>query len=155
MKSKLPLFVMLFLGLSWGVPSFAQTHSDAENKLIAMENAWSAAQKDHDIKALDAMLAESFVNTESDGSFSNKSQFLADSKDTTYKYDLVATNDVLVFTYANGTSAIVVGVYHIVGSRKGKPFDIRGRFTDTWMSLNGKWQCVASASTHIAKPAQS
>jgi hypothetical protein len=27
---------------------------------------------------------------------------------------------------------------------KGKSWERRGRFTDTWIFLNGKWQCVAS-----------
>ncbi len=152
MKARLVSTVLLVVGLLLGLPVFAQSHSEIENKIIALENAWNMAQKEHDIKALDAMLADSFVNTEADGSFSNKAQFLTDSKDTAYKYDVVAMSDVSVFTYSNATAAVVVGVYHLVGSHKGKPFEVRGRYTDTWMSLNGKWQCVASASTHIAKP---
>jgi hypothetical protein len=27
---------------------------------------------------------------------------------------------------------------------KGKPWERRGRFTDTWMILDGRWQCIAS-----------
>ncbi len=27
---------------------------------------------------------------------------------------------------------------------KGKPFERRGRFTDTWINLSGQWRCVAS-----------
>jgi hypothetical protein len=35
------------------------------------------------------------------------------------------------------------------GTYKGKPFNHRGRFTDTWVRLNGKWLCVATHSSLI------
>jgi len=34
---------------------------------------------------------------------------------------------------------------------KRQPFDHYGRFTDTWMYLNGKWQCIASHTNLIKK----
>jgi ketosteroid isomerase-like protein len=43
-----------------------------------------------------------------------------------------------------GNTAIVVGDYYEKGIDKGKPWERRGRFTDTWMNLAGRWQCVAS-----------
>lgn len=150
MKARVVLTCLLSYGLLLGLPVFAQSHTDAENKLIALENAWNIAQKEHDVRALDGILADTFVNTESDGSFSNKAQFLSDAKDPSYKYDVVTTSDVSVIMYA-GTSAIVVGSYHDVGTHKGKAFEIHGRFTDTWILLNGKWQCVASAASRITK----
>jgi hypothetical protein len=27
---------------------------------------------------------------------------------------------------------------------KGKPWERRGRFTDTWIFISGRWQCAAS-----------
>ena len=142
--------VFLLLGLFIAIPTFAQSHTDAENKILALENAWNSAQKEHDVKALDGILADSFVNTESDGSFSNKAQFLADAKDPSYKYNVVNTSDVMVFMYG-GNLAVVVGAYHDIGAHKGKPFEIHGRFTDTWLLLNGKWQCIASSNSPVAK----
>jgi len=50
-----------------------------------------------------------------------------------------------------GDSAIVTGVYREKGINKGKPYSRRGRFTDTWIYRNGKWVCVASQSTLIAR----
>jgi hypothetical protein len=47
--------------------------------------------------------------------------------------------------------AVVAGVYHAKGSYKGKPFDHYGRFTDTWVYLNGKWLCVASHTSALKK----
>src|SRR3982751_178479 len=105
MKAKL-----LLLLLSFGLPALAQSHTDAESKIL-MENAWNLAQRDHDAKALEALVADTFVNTDYDGTVENKSEFLTDSKDTSYKYDSVGNTNVSVFFY-NGTTAVVTGTYH-------------------------------------------
>jgi len=145
MKNALLVGTLLLLSVS----CFAQSHSDLESKLIAMENAWNVAQKDHDTKALDALVADTFINTDWDGTVSNKGQFLADAKDTAYKFETVGNTNVSVFIYGN--TAVVTGAYHSTGTHKGKPFDSHGRFTDTWVLINGQWKCVASATTHIQK----
>jgi len=144
--------LVLFMLVSFGAGCFAQAHNDAESKILAMENAWNVAQKNHDVRALDALVADSFINTDYDGTIENKAQFLADAKDTSFKFESVGNTNVSIFMY-NGNTAIVAGTYHTTGTNKGKAVDSHGRFTDTWVQINGKWQCVASATTHIQKGA--
>src|SRR3954466_15183241 len=127
----------------------AQTRSEAEGKLIAMENAWNTAQREHDTKALDALVADTFINTEWDGSVENKAEFLQSIKDTSLQFTTMTNDDVAVFVY--GTTAVVAGAYHAKGTKSGKLYEAHGRFTDTWVHMNGKWQCVASAATHVVK----
>ncbi len=143
-KFSLLLFVLWLV-----IPAFSQARNEAEGKLIAMENAWNAAQRDRDTGALDAMVSENFVNTDYDGSFQNKAGFLASVKDPSVTVTSAVNNDVHVFLY--GDTAIVVGQYTTKGSIKGKPFEHKGRFTDTWVKTGSKWQCVASSSQHIQK----
>jgi hypothetical protein len=50
-----------------------------------------------------------------------------------------------------GDSAVVTGVYRVRGTDNGKTYLRRGRFTDTWISRNGTWVCVASQYTLIGK----
>lgn len=145
MRKTIGVFVLLLVG----VIAFAQDRSADESKLLAMENAWNVAQKNHDAGALEALVADRFINTDWDGTVSDKAQFLADAKDTAYKFDSVGNTNVSVIIY--GTTAVVAGTYHTTGTHKGKPFDSHGRFTDTWVLTNGKWQCIASATTHIQK----
>jgi ketosteroid isomerase-like protein len=120
-----------------------------KGKLIALENAWNQAQLNHDAKALRELVADSFVYTDYDGTVLNKQQFLADIRDPSYKPTLVANEDERVFPYAN--AAVVIGTYHTKGTYKGKPFEHYGRFTDTWLNQDGKWQCVASHTNLIEK----
>ena len=74
---------------------------------------------------------------------------LADNKDPSYAATLMANSDERIFLYDN--AAVVAGTYHAKGSYKGKPFDHYGRFTDTWVFMNGKWLCVASHTSPLKK----
>jgi ketosteroid isomerase-like protein len=145
MKKLAVILVVVLMSAS----SFAQTKSDIEAKLIAIENAWNAAQRDHDPKALEGLVAENFINTDWDGTVQNKAEFLASIKDASMKYTTMTNDDVVVFMYGN--TAIVAGAYHIKGTKSGKPYETHGRFTDTWVQTSGRWQCMASSSQHIAK----
>jgi ketosteroid isomerase-like protein len=49
-----------------------------------------------------------------------------------------------------GDAAVVTGIYREKGTDRGKPYQRRGRFTDTWVKQSGTWQCVASQSTLIS-----
>jgi len=125
------------------------TVSDQTSKLIALENAWNQAQIHHDSKSLGGLVSDSFIYTDTDGSVMNKSKFLADNDDPDYHATVMANDDVKVYAYPN--TAVVAGRYHAKGTYKGKPFDHYGRFTDTWIYLNGVWQCVASHTTMLGK----
>src|SRR4051794_38180261 len=148
---------VLCLLVVWTSLSLAQTsHKPSaadKSMLIALENAWNQAQLHHDSKALEALVADSFVSTDSDGGFQNKAQFLADNRDRSYAPSVMANSDETVILY--GTTAIVAGIYHAKGSLSGKPFDHRGRFTDTWVNLDGTWKCVASHTSPLRKSALS
>src|SRR6516162_1888169 len=76
--------------LSWGVamllivtglPSTAQnSNSDEAGRVLGLENAWGHAIEAKDTKALDQLLAPTFLAVEIDGSVSSKAEFLAGIK---------------------------------------------------------------------------
>jgi len=120
-----------------------------ETKLLIMEHLWNEAQVNRDARVLDAMIGNQFVNTEYDGDVSDKSKFLADIKDPQFKPTSLTIQDVKVHLYAD--SAVVVGIYHTRGMYENKPYDHVGRFTDTWVYSDGRWQCVASHTSLLKK----
>jgi ketosteroid isomerase-like protein len=120
-----------------------------EKVILALENAWNQAQIHHDAKALEGLIADSFVSTDNDGMVMNKAQFLEDTKDMSYKSDTVANENVKVQMFDK--AAVVTGTYHAKGTLKGKAFDHWGRFTDTWVFLDGRWQCVASHTSRLKR----
>src|SRR5919108_5260918 len=113
-----------------------------ESKLVALENVWNQAQLHHDAQALETLVSDSFIYTDYDGTVMDKHQFLDDIKDTSYQATLVTNEGVKVHLYQN--AAVVFGVYHAKGTYKGKAFEHRGRFTDTWLYNKNRWGCVAS-----------
>ncbi len=130
------LFIVLAL--------FAQdsTHHGDEGQILALENAWNQAELQHDPAALQLILSDDFVITEPDGTLQTKQQHFDFVRDKTYHYDLLVSEDFRIKVY--GDAGVVTGTYHEKGKYKGKQFDRRGRFTDTWIKLSGSWRCVAS-----------
>ena len=121
--------------------------SDEGGRVMALENAWNHALEAKDTKALDMLLANTFVSVDIDGSVSSKSEFLASIKSPNYQPSQAVTEQSTVQVY--GDVAVVVGVFRIKGTEKGKPYINRERFVDTWIKLKGTWQCVATTSTLI------
>jgi ketosteroid isomerase-like protein len=120
-----------------------------ETKLLVLERMWNEAQVNRDASALDALVDGRFVNTEWDGSVSDKQHFLADIRDPLFKPSLVNIQGVKVNFFGN--TAVVTGTYHTAGTYQGKAYDHVGRFTDTWVQDGDKWQCVASHTSLIKK----
>lgn len=112
------------------------------SKVIAMENAWNQAERHNDAGAVELLLADDFVMTTAEGTMYNRAQIIASVKDTSYKPDVLQSSDMTI--HANGNTAVVTGAYYEKGIDKGKPWERRGRFTDTWIWMNGRWQCLAS-----------
>jgi hypothetical protein len=120
-----------------------------QTKLLVMEHLWNEAQVNRDSRALDGMIGAEFVNTEYDGEVSDKSKFLADIRDPHFNLSSLTIQDLKVSMYAD--SAVVVGTYRTKGSYQGKPYEHVGRFTDTWVFTEGRWQCVASHTSLLKK----
>lgn len=148
MRNRFFLLLLLLALVRPGQSASNVAEVDRE-KLLALENAWNQAQIHHDAKAVEQIIADTFVYTETDGALLTKAQFLADLRDKSYRATSIVNDNMQVIPYQ--TTAVVIGTYHAKGTYKGKPFDHHGRFTDTWIFQNRKWQCVASHTTLISK----
>ena len=141
---------LLLAVFSIGQASAQKSRDDSqETKLLVMEHLWNEAQVNRDSRALDGLIGSAFVNTEWDGEISDKSKFLADIKDPQFKPTSLTIQDLKVSMYAD--SAVVVGIYHTKGTYQAKPYEHWGRFTDTWVFTEGRWQCVASHTSLLKK----
>jgi ketosteroid isomerase-like protein len=120
-----------------------------ELRLLALERLWNEAQVSRDSNALASMIGDKFVNTEWDGEVSERGKFLENIADPLFKPTALNIQDVKVNLFHE--TAIVTGVYRTKGTYEGKPYDHIGRFTDTWVYDNSKWQCVASHTSLLKK----
>jgi len=123
------------------------SNSDEAGRILALENLWNRALEQKDTKALDMLLANTMVSVDIDGSIQSKGEFLASIKAPAYQPSQVAIEHTNVQVY--GDAAVVVGIFRIKGTDKGKPFVHRERFVDTWIKNSGSWQCVATTSNLI------
>ena len=138
--------LVLGIGLARVVANAA---SMDDNAIRGLEHAWNQAELHHDVKAVDALLADTFVRVDNRGQLVNKVQYLEEiGSDSTQTQEIV-NEDIVVHMY--GDMAIVVSTYHVKGSRNGKPFLERGRFIATWVRLEDRWRCVANQET-LAQP---
>jgi ketosteroid isomerase-like protein len=129
--------------------SLAQTStSDEGGRVLALETAWNHALESKDANALDMLLANTMVSVDIDGSIATKSEFLASIKAPSYQPSQAVTEQSTVQVYG-GDAAVVVGIFRIKGTDKGKAYFRRERFVDTWIKTNGSWQCVATTSALI------
>ncbi|MGB8062631.1 MAG: nuclear transport factor 2 family protein [Candidatus Sulfotelmatobacter sp.] len=140
--------VICCLALWIGVGLAAQqtdSRSDQGAHVLALDNSWNRALETNDTKALDLLLADSFVSIDVDGSIQTKREFLTSLKAPGYQVPSQAvTEQSKAEVY--GDSAVVVGVFRTQTGRKGKAATHRERFVDTWVNLHGTWKCVASVA---------
>ncbi len=137
------IVIMLFALLAFSGAAFAQHGEEAE--IIALENLWNQAELHLDAHAIESILTQDFVLTSFDGSVQTRGQYLATVRDKDYHPQVLQSSNMNVHLY--GTTAVVSGDYKEKGTQKGKPFEHHGKLTDTWVKINGKWQCVSSALT--------
>lgn len=123
--------------------------SDAsiEGKIIALEKLWNQAYKGGDTKALNAILDDSIVLINDDGSIQTKKEFLASVKATNAQEQQVAPEFLKV--YVHGNVAVATGVMRVKGVEGGKAYTRRERFVDTWLHRGESWVCVATNATPI------
>jgi ketosteroid isomerase-like protein len=140
-------FVLLAVAMANPQPA-PRSSSDAGSHVLALDNSWNRALETKDTKALDLLLADTFVSIDIDGSMQTKREFLDSIKSPDYHPPAQAvTEQSKADVY--GDSAVVVGIFRSQGMDKGKKYKNRERFVDVWAKINGSWKCVASATVLI------
>src|SRR5262245_10984947 len=78
--------LVCFIAVVGPVLALAQSSAkDDAGRIIALEHAWNRAIEAKDTKALDQLLAPSFVAVDIDGSLTRKGEFLASIKAPSYQ----------------------------------------------------------------------
>jgi ketosteroid isomerase-like protein len=121
----------------------------AVSKVLALEHAWDQAQERGDVKALAAIFDNSLFYIDFDGRILTKAGYLERVKLNSEHMQQIISEQMSVQIF--GETAIVIGSYREKGVENGKPYLRRGRFTDTWVLLNGQWMCVAAGTTPILR----
>jgi ketosteroid isomerase-like protein len=150
---RMTIRMSLLIFVSLVVWAFDSAHGQnkpgsASSTILAFESKWNTAYKQGDVQTMNSLLAEDFIITVEDGTTYSKSGYIALNGNASVRVVVSEMSDLKVRLHGN--TAVVTGAYHEQGLSNGKPYDYHDRFTDVWMSINGKWQVIAS---HYGIPA--
>lgn len=116
-----------------------------ELALLQIERDWSAAWLKQDAAALDAILADEFIENWR-GVISTKAQVLANIKASIYKVEACENSDMRVVVF--GDHAVVNGLNRGKQALRGKDVEGSDRWMDTFLRQDGRWRAVFS---HLIK----
>jgi len=136
--------------LAFGVAILAQTQTESvEQELLKLEQDWSNADLKNDSAVLKRIFADDYLMTDSNGNVWTKAQSLSLGESGEDIITSLSSDDWKVRVYGN--AAVVTGRSTLNETYKGKDYSPQLRWTDTWVKLNGRWQCVAEHSSEIAQ----
>jgi len=121
----------------------------AENQVLQVEHDWGQAYLNHDLTALENILADDWTHSPADGSFKTRAQVVEEFRVDTMKYDTITQNNVKVRVYGN--TAVVTGEEVIKGSDGALELNSHVRFTDVFVKGDDRWQAVASHESNISE----
>jgi len=120
---------------------------NAVQEVTALEKAWLDAGRQYDVLWFERNIADSYISTDENGLVSDKATMIADVKSKASKYESLAYETLKVQAY--GDTAVATGITVVKGTYKGKDNSGKYPWTDTWVKLAGRWQCVAGHSSKI------
>lgn len=128
----------------------ATSGSLAENQIVQVEHDWTQAYLNHDLAALEKILADEWTYSPADGGFKTRTQVLEEFRMDTMKYESITHNNLNARIY--GSTAVVTGDEVIQGSDGGKEIRSHVRFTDVFVNRGDRWQAVATHESTIPEP---
>ena len=131
------------------VPGARAQSGHVAKVLIALENVWVEALVQADTAKLEAILVDTYVDTDEGGHQSDKSGTLAVLTSGDLKFKTIKLSNMKVYTY--GDAGIVTGIATQDGTFKGGPVEPKIVFTDTFVLQNGIWKAAASHRTTAPK----
>ena len=121
---------------------FAGARSD-EQALRALETEWDDALLRRDAKTLERILDDDFLFIAANGSATTKKELIAyvqKPDETEMKKN--RTEDVTVRVWKD--TAVLTGRYVEEGLYRGRPYEIRTRYTDVYVKRDGAWVAVSA-----------
>jgi hypothetical protein len=137
---------MRLLAIALMVPGWTTAQvpqpSDVVQELRTVERKWTAALVRNDLKLLDEVLDDTYMDTDEEGNQTDKAGMMAAIKSGDLKMTSIQLSGMKIhsFVYA----AVVTGRAVQTGTYKGQKVPPSVAFTDTFAMINGTWKIVAS-----------
>jgi ketosteroid isomerase-like protein len=145
-------FAVGLIIMAFEVAILAKTQTESvEQELIKLENEWADAWAKQDVAFFERIEADDYTYTSPSGEVWTKAKDLVFVKSLKpgegVHSQVIAEMKVRVY----GDAVVVTGRDIIKETYEGKEVSRQERWTDTWVKIAGRWQCVAGHSSAIAQ----
>jgi hypothetical protein len=128
--------------------ALAQTPSAADRAALQKaEDIYTAGVLHKDVKLLDSVWADTFVDTDEQGSIATKQEQLAKVANSKTEIKSLNVDQEHVDWY--GDTAVVTERFKVTYVLDGKEHTETGRATDVWVKQHGEWKCVAAHASTV------
>jgi len=123
------------------------TPKTVQAEILALENQWASAVERQDRAAFERLAAEDFRFIDENGHVLNRAQYIAERSHNPDNIESAVQDEIEVRQYGN--AALATGRSIIRGTRDGKPFEYRFRWTSMYVQRDGQWQAVSGQLTTL------
>ena len=123
--------------------------SKAEEELLKVENEFAEAIVRNDLDGLGRLVADDWIIIDPDGGIVERARFFEVIKSGALSHEMMESEDCRVCIY--GDSAVVTAVTRTKGKFMGQEFSTEERGTDVFVKRDGRWKCVLTHLTRLAK----
>jgi uncharacterized protein (TIGR02246 family) len=150
MRLNIFFFIFLILIVTF---SYAAAQNNSEREVRHLERVWLDAYEQRDSKAMEAIVADDFTITFTNGALQTKQQIINSlnaarvSSGSSPKF---RTEDVQARVY--GDTVILIGRVVTEWQQNGQTMKEQNRYTDTYVKRGGRWQVAASHLSNVPQP---
>lgn len=152
MRPTMFILISILFAVAASISVHAQSNkepSKPDQEVRKVERAWLDAYEKRDVEAMNAIVADDFTITFSDGGMQTKPQIIESLKRPGGSTSKFRTENVQSRVY--GDTVILIGLVISEWQQDGKAMTDRSRYTDTYVKRNGRWQVVASHLSNAPK----
>jgi uncharacterized protein (TIGR02246 family) len=141
-------------GSDAAAPVTSGEHDETGRQALAkLEDDWVKALEAHDTAFFARVIAPDFHGTQDSAKTFGRAEIIHDAADTTTQVRDLHDQDRQIRIYGNGTVGVVTGMSHWTVQKGERPGQYSGRYTETWVKWDGRWQAVAGHYSDVPPPA--
>ncbi len=139
----LPVLLLVLTFATAQQPPVKQLASSPDVAALKHQMQWlRTAELNYDVATAAKLLADGFFLTSTDNNLYTKDRFLKLIADKSNPLELFEYGEMEIRVY--DSTAMVFAQVHEKGFLDGKPYELNGRPTFTWVKEKGAWVCVAA-----------
>jgi ketosteroid isomerase-like protein len=122
--------------------------TDSRDTIVELDRILQRASSTYDTATIRRLITDDFTLITSSGRVMNGEDLVADVDDRsiTWLENLTESPEVRIY---NGDCAVITAILHSVYVQNGTQHDVRVRFTDTWVAIDGNWHYAAGHASRM------